>query len=337
MKMLVIYQFYLDYFLPRNNEWEDKQFGFEFKDDFISVRPKNANEDLFPNDIDKTLSTMSLYLRKLGFGTSALKRKVEDVVVDRIEIRVETICKNVGELQNEDFRQEKFAMAVRCCNIFLKHCRVVAGNPFLKLLPREYRIKQKRYYNLFPHTTTYINKDNPDEKLEVFDGFDAAASSGAIRSPESGTVDIHKILNTLEPDFYNSMVVDASEMISTERLREGVLLLAICCETKINRAFNDKGISETQLKKYRKAEVSFAQNYFDGLPSKFIARSLKDEDNQTFTLLKQLYGVRNNIAHRGKCVLNLDDGSEREVDESLSIDFLNTTKKVLIWIDNAFI
>jgi len=337
MKLLIIYQFYLDYFLPRNNEWEDKQFGFEFKDDFISVRPKNAKEDLFPKDIHKTLSAMSLSLRKLGFSTSALKRKVEDVVVDRIEVRVETICENVEELQNEGFQEEKFASAVKCCNMFLKHCRVLSGNPFLKLLPREYRIEQKKYYNLFPHTIVYLNKDNPDEKVEVFKGFDAAASSGAIRSPESGTVDIHKILKTLEPDFYNSMVVDASEMISTERLREGILLLAICCETKINRAFNDKGISETQLKKYRKDNVSFAQNYFDVLPSKFIARSLKDEDNQTFTRLEQLYRVRNNIAHRGRCVLNLDDGSEREVDESLSIDFLNTTKKGLIWIDNAFI
>jgi hypothetical protein len=336
MKLLIIYQFYLDYFLPRNNEWEDKQFGFEFKDDFISVRPKNANEDLFPNNIDKKLSTMSFSLRKLDFSTSALKRKVEDVVVDRTEVRVETICNNIGELQNDGFRQEKFARAVRCCNIFLKHCRVLAENPFLKLLPREYSIKQKRYYNLFPHTITYLNKDNPDEQLEVFNGANAAASSGAIPSPESGTVDIHKILKTPEPDFYNSMVVDASEMISTERLREGILLLAICCETKINKAFNDKGISETQLKKYRKDKVSFAQNYFDVLPSKFIARSLKDEDNQTFALLEQLYRVRNKIAHEGRCVLELDDGGEREVDESLSIDFLNTTKRVLIWINNAF-
>jgi len=201
MKLLIIYQFYLDYFLPRNNEWEDKRFGFEFKDDFISVRPKNANEDLFPNDIDKTLSTMSFSLRKLGFNTSVLKKQVEDVVVDRIEVRVETICSNVGELQNEGFQEEKFARAVRCCNIFLKHCRVVSGNPFLKLLPREYSIKHKRYNNLFPHTIAYLNKDDPDEKLEVFEGFDATASSGAIRSPESGTVDIHKILKTSEPDF----------------------------------------------------------------------------------------------------------------------------------------
>jgi len=336
MKLLIIYQFYLDYFLPRNDEWENAQFGFEFKDDFISVRPKNASEDLFPNDIDKTLSTMSLSLRKLGFSTSALKRKVEDVAVDRIEVRVETICNNIGELQNEDFREEKFARAVRCCNIFLKHCRVLSENHFLKLLPREYSIKHERYNNLFPHTIAYLNKDNPDERLEVFNGVNAAASSGAIRSPESGTVDVHKILKTLEPDFYNSMVVDASEMISTERLSEGILLLAICCETKINKAFNDKGISETQLKRYRKPRISFAENYFDVLPSKFISRSLRGEDNQTFTLLEQLYRVRNKIAHEGKCVLELDDGSEREVDESLSIDFLNITKKVLTWVDSAF-
>lgn len=337
MKLLIIYQFYLDYFLPRNNEWEDKQFGFEFKDDFISVRPKNANEDLFPNDIDKTLSMMSLSLRKLGFSTSALRRKVEDVVVDRIEVSVETRCDSVNELQNEDIQEEKFARAVKCCNIFLNHCRVLAENPFLKLLPREYSIKHKRYNSLFPHTIAYLNKDNPDERLKVFNGANAAASSGAIRSPESGTVDIHKILKTSEPDFYNSMVVDASEMISTEKLKEGILLLAICCETKINKAFNDKGFSETQLKRYRKRRASFAQNYFDVLPSKFISRSLRCEDNQTFALLEQLYGVRNKIAHEGRCVLELDDGGEREVDESLSIDLLNTTKKVLIWIDNAFL
>lgn len=336
MKLLIIYQFYLDYVLPRNNDWDNKQFSFELNDDFISVHPKNVDGDIFPNSIDKTLSTMSLSLKKLNFNTSILKRKIRDTIIDRIEVRLGTVCKNVDELKNKDFQEEKFTEAVKCCNIFLRHCRVLSMNPFIRLLPREYSIKQKRYYNLFPYTITYLNNDNPDEKLEVFNGVNAGASSGAIRSPESGTVDIQKILKTLEPDFYNSLLVDAKEMISTGRLREGVLLLAICCETKIKKAFNSKGISKTQLKKYRQSEPSFAENYFNVLPSRFISRSLKNEDNQTFSLLEQLYRVRNNIAHEGKCVFYSDDRREINVDGILFIKFLNTTKKVLIWIDNAF-
>jgi len=259
-----------------------------------------------------------------------------NIVIDRLEVILERTCDNVDELKNDDFQEERFAEAVKCCNIFLNHCRVLSMNPFIKLLPREYSIKQKRYYNLFPFTITYLNKDNLDERPEVFHGVNAVARSGAIRSPESGTIDIHKILKTIEPDFYNSLVVDAHEMVSTGRLREGILLLAICCETKIKKVFNDKGISKTQLKKCGQSNLSFAENYFDVLPSKFISRSLKNEDNQTFSLLEQLYRVRNNIAHKGKCIFYLDDGSESKVDESLFIDFLNTTKKVLAWIDNAF-
>ena len=336
MKLLIIYQFYLDYVLPRNNEWQNKQFGFEFKDDFISVRPKNANEDLFPNSIDETLSTMSLSLKKLSFNTSMLRKKVEDIVIDRIEVRLETTCENVDGLKNENFQEQKLAEAVQCCNIFLEHCRVLSMNQFIKVLPREYNIKQKRYYNFFPHTITYLNKDNPDEKLEAFDGVNAAATCGAIRSPESGTVDIHDILKTLEPDFYNLLVVDAQEMLSAGRLREGILLLAICCETKIRKAFNDKGILARHLDKYRQLNRSFADNYFNILPLEFISRSLKNEDNQTFSLLEELYRVRNNVAHKGKCIRDLDDGSESKVDEILFIDYLNTTKRVLIWVDNAF-
>jgi len=336
MKLLIIYQFYLDYVLPRDSEWENKQFGFELKDSFISVRPKNANEDLFPDSIDETLSTMSLSLQKLNFGNVTLKRVVKDIVIDRVEVRLERICTNIDELKNEDFQEERFAEAIKCCNIFLNHCRVLSKNPFLKLLPREYNIKQKKYYNLFPLTVIYLNKDDPDEKPDVFNGVNAEARSGAIRSPESGVVHIHEILKTLEPDFYNSLVVDSLEMISAGRLKEAILLLAICCETKVMKAFTDKGITKSQLKKFKQENRSFAEHYFDFLTRQFIKRSLKDEDKQTFDLLEKLYRVRSNIAHEGKCVYYLDDGSESKVDEILCIDFSNATEKVLIWIDSAF-
>lgn len=336
MKLLIIYQFYLDYFLPRDSEWENKQFGFELKDSFISVRPKNINEDLFPSSIDETLSTMGLSLKKLGFNTTTLTRQVKGTAVDRIEVRLERMCDNIDELKNEEFQEERFTEAVKCCNIFLNHCRVASMNPFISLLPREYKVDQKRYYNLFPCTITYLNKDNPAEKLDVLGGVNAEAHSGAIRSPESGVVDIHKILKTLDPDFHNSLVVDSLEMLSTGKAREAILLLAISCETKIMKAFIDKGISESQLRKFKQANRSFAEHYFDFLTAYFIKRSLKYEDSQTFELLERLYRVRNNIAHEGRCVYYLNDGSGREVDESLCIDFVNTTEKVLAWIDSAF-
>lgn len=335
MKLLIIYQFYLDYVLPRGNEWENKQFGFELKDSLLFVRPQNTNEALFPDSIDKTLSIMSLSLQKLNFSNGTLKRVVKDIVIDRVEVRLERICTNIDELKNEDFQEGRFDEAVKCCNIFLNHCRVLSKNPFLKLLPREYSIKQKKYYNLFPFTVIYLNKENPDERPNVFNGVNAEARSGAIRSPESGVVHAHEILKTLEPDFYNSLVVDSLEMISTGRLKEAILLLAICCETKVMKAFTDKGISKSQLKKFKQVNRTFAEHYFDFLTRQFLKRSLKDEDRQMFDLLEKLYRVRNNIAHEGKCVYYLDDGSESQVDELLCIDFLNATEKVLLWIDNT--
>ena len=335
MRLLIVYQFYLTYVLPRDGNWNNKQFGFELENSFISVRPKNIDEDLFPNDIDRTLSGMAVYLKKLNFKTTVLKREVKDIVIDRVEVQIRQTINDINLLKDKIFQEKKLAEAVKCCNIFLKHCRVLSMNPFLRLLPREYSVRDKRYYNLFPFTVAYLNEDNLAMKIDVVNGVNAMASPGAIRSPESGSIDVRNILRAVEPDLYNSFVVDALEMISTGRIKESILLLVICCEIKVKKAFVDKGITRSQLERMKVSNLSFVDNYFDLLPRKFIGKSLRNENKQIFESIKNLYKTRNNIVHEGKCIY-LDNGNEINVDEIISSKFLDATRVTLKWIDTTF-
>jgi hypothetical protein len=80
MKAIALFQFYFTFVFPRDNDWQNQGSAFQFPDLLAQVRPMNLEEELFPRDIDKTLSTMQWR----GFRRSELseiRRLVEENVV----------------------------------------------------------------------------------------------------------------------------------------------------------------------------------------------------------------------------------------------------------------
>ncbi|HXH72957.1 MAG TPA: hypothetical protein VNI58_09115, partial [Mariprofundaceae bacterium] len=96
MKAIALFQFYFPYVLPRDNDWQNQRVAFQFPDLLAFVRPRNLEEELFPEDIDKTLSSMQLILSRLSLPASSASHVVKDLCLDRIEVRVE------GELESQE-------------------------------------------------------------------------------------------------------------------------------------------------------------------------------------------------------------------------------------------
>src|SRR5919109_5506883 len=160
MKTVVVFQFYFPYVLPRADDWPSGHIGFQFPEFTVGLHPRNPDEELFPHEIDQTLSTVSLSLTRLSLPTGLTSLTVRERCHDRIEVRVHGEIDSPSDAKREAI-QEKFRdIAVRACNVFLNHCRVVARSPFVIGVERNYRIEDGRFYILTPHTITWFSGED---------------------------------------------------------------------------------------------------------------------------------------------------------------------------------
>ena len=58
---------------------------FQLPEFTVRVRPRGFDEELFPNEIDKTLATMQMVLLRLSLPVGSGARVVRDLCYDRIE------------------------------------------------------------------------------------------------------------------------------------------------------------------------------------------------------------------------------------------------------------
>jgi hypothetical protein len=229
MKAIVVFQFYFPYVLPRADDWPSGHIGFQFPEHTVKLHPRNPEEELFPHEIDKTLSKMSLSLARVSLPTGLTSLTVRERCHDRIEVRVHGEIDSPSDAKREDI-QEKFRdIAVRACNVFLNHCRVAARSPFVIGVERNYRIKDGRFYILTPHTITWFSGED-GSFLPAYEGdVNGAACSGARRSPESGATSFAALQQSLQagehPNLPLSLIVDAEEYLRTQRLREAIISL----------------------------------------------------------------------------------------------------------------
>lgn len=339
MKIIALIQFYLDYVLPRADDWDGAQVPFQLQEFVVTVHPRNPDEELFPHEIDQTLSSMSLSLVRLNPPTGRTHLLVGDRCHDRVEVRVEGTI-SAPELAQDPETQSTFLQAaVKCCNVFLDHCRVASRSPFVHGIERHYKPEEDRHYILTPHTISWFDGES-GQPLPIFEGeVNARASSGALQSPERGRVSIAQVAASLkagiEPGLPLSFLVDTEEMLRTERLREATVSMAMSCEVAANeflRRYNK--LDDPQVKKIRNSRVSFAEKYFDRICTIVAGRSLKIDDPETFKLVENLYRARNNVVHQGRCYYRSDSGAEITVDEKLGSKFLQATETTLDWLEN---
>src|SRR5437870_6263407 len=157
MKAIAVFQFYFPYVLPRAEDWPNEHIRFEFRDNMVDLHPRSVDEELFPHEIDKTLSTMALTLSRISLPTGLTSLTVRERCQDRIEVRVHGEMDSTGDATREDIHEKFRSVAVNACNIFLNHCRVAARSPFVAGVERHYRIEDGHYYLLTPHTITWFN------------------------------------------------------------------------------------------------------------------------------------------------------------------------------------
>nr|MDQ3819366.1 hypothetical protein [Acidobacteriota bacterium] len=136
MKALALYQFYLPYVLPRAPDWTTP-IAINFPNFRVLIKPRAVDAELFPNEIDKTLSELTISLPRASLPTGGMTVGVRDRCIDRIEVQVEREIASPEFAKKEKVHDAFWGTAVHACNIFLNHCRVVARVPLITLIRRE--------------------------------------------------------------------------------------------------------------------------------------------------------------------------------------------------------
>jgi len=156
MKAIALFQFCFPYVLPRHNDWLGRRVGFQFPSFLVKVRPRDLEEELFPNDIDKTLSKIQVGLSRISLPTSSTTRDVRDLCLDRIEVIVEGEVSSKEDVKRSEVQASYKRVAIRGCNVFINHCRVTSQSPFVVGVEEHYRLQDGKYYTLTPHSISWF-------------------------------------------------------------------------------------------------------------------------------------------------------------------------------------
>lgn len=335
MNFIALVQLYFDYVLPRDDDWFGKRLPFDTGNYKIWVRPRNLDEELFPNEIDKTLSSMDLGLRRLNYPQGQTQLRVTERCHDRIEAQIHGQIGDLTEFDIEAKGYEILQIAVKCCNVFLAHCRTVSRVPFVHGVERHFRLQDNRFYVLTPYSILWL--DDKGAHLPVYNGLNSTASSGVVPSAERGHVKFEHVVASLKTDIQPSLprcfLVDAEEYLRTSRLRESIVSMAMACEVASNDFLQRAGrANDAQVKQILRSSRSFAEKRFHAIPLLISGRSLQVEKATTYTVIENVYRTRNNVVHQGKCVY-AEHGQDIEVDERRCAEYLQTVDFTLRWIE----
>jgi hypothetical protein len=268
MKVLGLFQIYLPYFLPRTQEWSEApylQHFFDVEGQLVNVHPRKADEELFPNPIDKQLSELQIQIQSdfiiPSDAPSAISMR--DRCFDRIEAQVfgEVACKDECGKPEVTFAYRR--SAIGAINQFLYHCRVAGRDGEIGGLIWHYSFDHDRCYFPFPHTLIWFDAESK-EVLRDDQGKEFwVAQSGAVRSPVRAPIEFATLNTSLcsnrEPSLPLTLLVSAKERLMSDQLHEGVINLASACEIASTRFMQRKGVdSDTTVRQMlRQQQKSF--------------------------------------------------------------------------------
>jgi hypothetical protein len=305
MRVRAIFQFYLDYVLPRLEDGVDVGvIGLNAPGFQVYLKPKGLDEPMFPNEIDLTLSAMRLQLKRADGAEGEINFAVALSCVDRIQVVLEWGIDDEKIVGDEDVKLA-MRMAVEAANHYLEHCRYVSASPFVSRIARFWRPQDGEFYIGVPYTTSWFNLDADSAALPVFNGVNAEAGSSSVRSPESGVMSIDELYASMqtgvEPPLHKSLLVDADGYIQALALREAALSLASSCEIAaqflIERCGGNNDARVRPVLGLR--GVSFAERYYNKLPQAVGEEKFVDRSRSSFELLEEMYRQRNSLIHRG--------------------------------------
>ena len=296
MKVVALFQIYLPYYLPRTEEWSAApylQHHFDVEGQIVNVHPRKADEQLFPNPIDKELAQLEIQIESGLIIPSDAPRviAVRDRCFDRIEAQV------FGEVSSkEDCLKPEVTFAYRksgisACNQFLYHCRVAGRDGEIRGLAWHYSFDDDRCYFPYPHTLIWFDVDTK-EVLRNSEGKEFWVASGAMRSPARVPIQLSKVNSSLSghaPSLPLAILVSAKERLMLEEFHEGLVNLGTACEVASTQFIQRKGMAtDTTVKQLLRQQKGFAEKRYHNIPRHILGRSLKSEDRASYTLLERL-------------------------------------------------
>ncbi len=338
MKVKIVFRFYLPYLLPRTDDWHGQEIALQGGAICAVIRPRAADDELFPDEIDRKLATQATRPSVSASPTGGPAVAIRNAVFDRVDVSVYAEL-TVEETPNDAELEVLTEAAIEACNAFLGHCRVAARSPFVTGIERFYAIDTDEYQTRTPYTAAWYDADS-HEPLLVYEGdSNARASAGAFTYPERGAVSFPKIVDSLQrahqPNLAETLLLDAHALFALLRLREGIVILGTACEIASDEYLRHIGKSgDPQADKVLGTRnTSFAERRFHLLTQHFSQGSLKNDDPGTFELVEQLYRTRNNIAHEGLLYFK-DSGTPVDVDAKKAGEHLFAAERALRWLDD---
>jgi hypothetical protein len=337
MRVQVVFQFYLPYLLPRAPDWGEGPLSVEHPEFLVLVRARAEGEALFPDSqADRRLMELKYeFPGVLPAGADACLA-VRAVCRDRMTVFVAGELSSALAAQRAAVRERFLQAAVYGCDGFLHYCRVALGHPFVRGLEVHYNSEELRHEVLTPYTETWHRADDQRPVDAYGDGKNSRVQAGML-SPDLGSVPLASIKEWVRRGrtgaLPRGLVVDAEERIVVGRLYQGILGLAVACETASEEYLRRKvRRRDKEVKAILGARnLSFAEKRFDRVPALIEKRSLREEAPGAFEGIEDLYRARSEIMHNG--VLRYRRGDVwHTVDQSDAVRLLEAARVGVEWI-----
>jgi hypothetical protein len=297
------YVFYLDFQLPEFGGIDVPQLRVQHYDKIVIMEPWNHDNELFEGELGQTLRTAEFVIAGVSPRGGQLVRRVSDVVIDRLVVVIEW-NHDTDPAGDEGLIQTRLEDAVAYANFFISHLRAVTGSANLHHIEVDWHPRDLTLTVQIPYSVQWCDLA-ANVALPIFEGFNGFNSAGGIRVPYNGAIEWDAILASMAtgtlPPFHRTLLVDATDALTTADVREAILCIASACDVRINQYIQSQTIiPKAQVKRIiNEKSRSFAERYFDLLPSATCGQSLNSYDNLVFTDVQSCYQQRNHLIHAG--------------------------------------
>lgn len=340
MKIQGIYQFYLSYVLPRLGEGVSADPLKVEADKFTAfVSPRRLDEPLFPDDIDVTLSSMELSIRRHDGVEGGLEIAAAASCLDRIRVVLEWETSLEARTVYDEL-DLSLQRAVEVADYYLDHYRHVARSSYVARIQRFWRPEDQKFYISVPHTVSWFDLTSDGKRLTVFENeSNALSDSGAIRSPESGVASLEalniSLTTSVDPPLHRTLLVDADGYIHALGLREATLSLASACEIAAQLLIKRVGASRDRVKMILDLKgISFAERYYKHLPEAIGSEGFDLHHLASFSSIEEMYRQRNSLIHTG--AFKAEFAAMRRIERQATVHiWMLAAREAVEWMDSV--
>lgn len=331
------YVFYLDFQLPEFRSIDAPQLVAEINGQTIIIEPWDHACELFEGELGRTLKTAQFLIAAVKPSGGQLVRRVADVAIDRLVVAIE--WNHDGDpAGNEDLIQVRLEDAVTYANFFLNHLRAVTGSAHLNRIEVYWHPDELTFSVQIPYSAQWFNLD-AGAALPMFQGLNGFNSAGGIRLPYNGAIEWNTALDSMStgtlPPFHRTLLVDATDALTTADIREAILSIASACDVRINDYMKAQTVlTKSKIKQItNQSGVSFSERYFHLLPLAICGQSLAAYDVQIFTDVQSCYRQRNSLIHAGDLLDPLVDMGIADRLRTVS-QWRLSAEGALAWVDS---